>query len=67
MNKGCCIVAVHATVHLQEAIERKREEMIRLSSTNHLQSKEVIDASTSLDSLINQYLYLQIKRKPATT
>ncbi|KMJ56937.1 hypothetical protein AB685_19680 [Bacillus sp. LL01] len=60
-------MAVHATVHLQEAIERKREEMIRLSSSNNLQSKEVIDASTSLDSLINQYLYIQIKQKPATS
>lgn len=59
-------MSIQATVHLNEAIERKREEMIRLSSTNHLQSKEVIDASTSLDSLINQYLYLQINRKPAT-
>jgi len=59
-------MSIQATVHLKEAIERKREEMIRLSSTNHLQSKEVIDASTSLDSLINQYLYLQINRKPAT-
>ncbi|MGM0838305.1 MAG: aspartyl-phosphate phosphatase Spo0E family protein [Bacillota bacterium] len=59
-------MSIQAAGHLKEAIERKREEMIRLSSTNHLQSKEVIDASTSLDSLINQYLYLQINRKPAT-
>lgn len=59
-------MSIQAAVHLKEAIERKREEMIRLSSTNHLHSKEVIDASTSLDSLINQYLYLQINRKPAT-
>lgn len=59
-------MSIQPAVHLKEAIERKREEMIRLSSTNHLQSKEVIDASTSLDSLINQYLYLQINRKPAT-
>jgi hypothetical protein len=59
-------MSTQAAVHLEEAIEKKRDEMIRLSSTNHLQSKEVIDASTSLDSLINQYLYLQIKRKPAT-
>lgn len=58
-------MSAQSPIHLKEAIEKKREEMISLSSTNHLQSKEVIDASTSLDRLINQYLYLQIKRKPA--
>ncbi|WP_078382518.1 aspartyl-phosphate phosphatase Spo0E family protein [Sutcliffiella halmapala] len=52
-------MSTHATVYLENAIERKREEMISLSFNNHLQSKEVIDASTSLDSLINQYLQLQ--------
>ncbi|WP_223703151.1 aspartyl-phosphate phosphatase Spo0E family protein [Sutcliffiella deserti] len=59
-------MSIHAAVHLQEAIERKREEMIRLSFSNHLQSKEVIDASKSLDNLINEYLYLQVNQKPAT-
>lgn len=59
-------MSIQTAIHLKEDIERKRDEMIRLSTKNHLHSKEVIDASTSLDTLINQYLYLQLKRKPAT-
>ncbi|QFT87235.1 Spo0E like sporulation regulatory protein [Bacillus sp. THAF10] len=60
-------MGIYASTTLQEAIERKREEMIRLSHTNHLLSKEVIDASTTLDSLINQHLYQQTQRKPASS
>ncbi|WP_230504585.1 aspartyl-phosphate phosphatase Spo0E family protein [Sutcliffiella rhizosphaerae] len=58
-------MGIHLPTNLQEAIERKREEMIRLSTAYHLQSKEVIEASTKLDSLINQYQKSKRKSAPS--
>lgn len=51
---------------LKDAIEKQRIEMITLSASHHLQSREVIEASTTLDTLINEYIHLKHKRKSAT-
>ncbi|WP_096155924.1 MULTISPECIES: aspartyl-phosphate phosphatase Spo0E family protein [Bacillus] len=56
----------HTLCQLKDAIEKKRTEMINLSASHHLQSQEVIEASTTLDTLINQYINLKHKRKSAT-
>ncbi|UTW70545.1 aspartyl-phosphate phosphatase Spo0E family protein [Anaerobacillus sp. HL2] len=46
-----------------EEIEIARKRMIELADKNPLHSKEVIDASTKLDKLLNYYDNMFTKRK----
>ncbi|OIJ15140.1 hypothetical protein BKP37_06905 [Anaerobacillus alkalilacustris] len=49
-----------------EEIEIARKKMVQLAYENPLNSKEVVDASTKLDKLLNVYNNIHISKKTKT-
>ncbi|AIM15009.1 aspartyl-phosphate phosphatase Spo0E family protein [Neobacillus sedimentimangrovi] len=52
---------------LEEAIRKKREEMVSIGMVKGLQSKETIICSQELDNLMNEYHKVLINSKESRT
>ncbi|MCD4837608.1 Spo0E family sporulation regulatory protein-aspartic acid phosphatase [Neobacillus sp.] len=60
-------IAMRQAEFLEEAIRKKREEMVSIGMVKGLQSKETIICSQELDNLMNEYHKVLINSKESRT